>query len=310
MLSTYGKREWLTILFIGVLFVATFAYLQWWWAMGLVIIVDLALLSFFRDPHRNVPTQKHIHVSPADGTISSIHDVDHFEPFGEGAVCIRIFLSVLNVHVNRAPCHCTIASITHKPGKYLNALRPESAEENEWNTLVLVHPVRRQPVAAVRQVSGMIARTIECGVAVGDTLQRGQRFGMIKFGSTTELYLPKSAEPEVLVRKHQKVKGATTILARVSSQTKAPNTAAIGSIEKAGDDEADSRDNAEPTDAPTGMPSAEAGRDSRIIDLPPSSQDVELSQRNSDSTVTDAIVPPTDNEPSPTDQSAGSHANR
>lgn len=304
MLSTYGKREWLTILLIGVLCVATFAYLQWWWLLATAAVVDLALLSFFRDPHRNVPTQKHIHVSPADGTISSIHELDHFEPFGEGAVCIRIFLSVFNVHVNRAPCHCSVASITHKPGKYLNALKPESAEENESNTLVLIHPVRRTPIAAVRQVSGMIARTIECGVIVGDTLQRGQRFGMIKLGSTTELYLPKSAEPEVLVKLHQKVKGGATMLARVSANAKSTAaTAAAAHVTE--DDASPAPADGEPGEA-TGMPASEASRDSRIIDLPPGSENVELSQRNSDSTVTDAIVPPPEDDAPATSPSPAS----
>jgi phosphatidylserine decarboxylase len=307
MLSTYGKREWLTILLIGVLCVATFAYLQWWWLLATAVVVDLALLSFFRDPHRNVPTQKHIHVSPADGTISSIHELDHFEPFGEGAVCIRIFLSVFNVHVNRAPCHCSVASITHKPGKYLNALKPESAEENESNTLVLIHPVRRTPIAAVRQVSGMIARTIECGVVVGDTLQRGQRFGMIKLGSTTELYLPKSAEPEVLVKLHQKVKGGATMLARVSANAK--STATTANAAHVGDHDASPAPvEGEPNES-TGMPSSEAGRDSRIIDLTPGSEDVEPSERNSDSTVTDAIVPPPEDD-TPTTSSSPASSSR
>jgi len=217
MLTRYGQREWSIILVLGAAAFAAAIYFHWWIIAVLVVLGALAMLSFFRDPERTVPVLKGVMVSPADGRISSIHEVASYEPFGgEPATCVRIFLSVADVHVNRSPCHGEVQSITHKSGLYLNALNPKSAEVNESNLLVLIHPIRRHPVAAVRQVSGLIARRIVCAARVGDTLQRGQRFGMIKFGSTTELYIPKAFKPEVVVRQGQYVYGAKTVLVKIT----------------------------------------------------------------------------------------------
>ncbi len=216
MLSPHGKPQYVMIVAVSIALSALAVWLGLWWFTIPIAILSLALLAFFRDPERTVPVRRNIMVAPADGRISSIHEVEHFEPFGEGATCIRIFLSVLDVHINRSPCHGQVGPIMHKPGKYLNALKPESAEENEWVTFALFHPVRKNPVAAVRQVSGMIARTIVCAASEGQILQRGERFGMIKFGSTTELYVPKSFQPRVLVEKGAYVWGGETELMEVS----------------------------------------------------------------------------------------------
>ena len=226
MLSSYGKREWLTIIAIGVALAATMIMVEWWIAAIVVVVAVVALLTFFRDPNREIPSDRNVMVSPADGRISSIHRVDHFEPFGGPATCIRIFLSVLNVHVNRSPCHSKVTSITHKPGQHLNVLNPRSAEVNESNLIVMLHPINHQPVAAVRQVAGLIARTIACGVKPQQILQRGERMGMIKFGSTTELYLPATTDPQPKVRQGQRVYGGTTILATVAPATKETETVA------------------------------------------------------------------------------------
>lgn len=215
MISVYGKNEALTILAVAALLIVATCLVGWWWLAILIVLAAAALLSFFRDPERRVPTQRNIVVAPADGVVSSIHELDDFPPFGQPATCIRIFLSVLDVHVNRSPCHGQISVIEHKPGDHLNALNPDSAEANESNLIVLLHPIRRHPVAAVRQVAGLLARTIHCGVQEGDILQRGQRIGMIKLGSTTEVYLPADLQPRVVVQTGQKVKGALTILAHV-----------------------------------------------------------------------------------------------
>ena len=218
MLSGYGRNEWLTILAIGGLFTVTTLIIGWWPITILVIIATIAVLTFFRDPERRIPTQRGIVVSPADGRVSSIHPVEHFEPFDGPATCVRVFLSVLDVHVNRSPCHGTVQSITHKPGDHLNAMNPESAEVNESNLIVMIHPIRRHPVAAVRQVAGLLARTIVCGVKEEQVLQRGQKIGMIKLGSTTELYLPDHLQPKIAVAVGQKVQGGLTVLATVSAK--------------------------------------------------------------------------------------------
>ncbi len=215
MLSSYAKREWLTVIAIGLMLSVTFSVLGLWSVTVLAVLLTLAVLSFFRDPNRRIPTQRGAFVSPADGRVSSIHEIEHFEPFDGPAVCVRIFLSVLNVHVNRSPCHGVVASITHRPGKHLNALNPESAEVNEATLMVLAHPFQGHPIAAVRQVAGLLARTIVNAAQVEETLQRGQRFGIIKLGSTTELYLPKAHQPQVAVNVGDRVFAGTTVLANV-----------------------------------------------------------------------------------------------
>jgi phosphatidylserine decarboxylase len=218
MLSTYAKNEWITIAAAGLMLSAASLVIGLWLVAIFLLILTAALLAFFRDPERNTPSQRGAMTAPADGRVSSIHEVEHFEPFNGPATCVRIFLSVLDVHINRSPCHGQVTDLTHKPGDHKNALNPTSAETNESNLIVLVHPIRRHPLAAVRQVAGLLARTIACGVNEGDVVQRGQRIGMIKLGSTTELYLPADLKPVVAVQQGQKVYAGLTVLASVTSK--------------------------------------------------------------------------------------------
>jgi len=221
LLSKYGKYECLVIAALGLIGAGVCAWFALWWVIAIPVVLAAALLAFFRDPPRKISTEQNIMVSPADGHISSIHDVEHFEPFGEPALCVRVFLSVLDVHVNRSPCEGKVASITHTPGLKLNALNPKSAEVNEANLVVLHDPSDGHPVAAVRQVAGLIARVIVCGAKQDQVLGRGERFGLIKFGSTTELYVPKSANPEALVQLKQMVYGGSTVMVRLSPEAAA-----------------------------------------------------------------------------------------
>ena len=215
MLSGYAKREWITIIAIGVMLsIAAGACGRWLLIVPIALLV-VAVAAFFRDPHRRPPTQRGLMVSPADGKISSIHRVEHFDPFDSPAVCVRVFMSVLDVHVNRSPCHGIVASVVHKPGDHVNALNPESAEVNESTRIVLIHPTQRHPIAAVRQVAGVLARTIVCATAPDKVLQRGQRFGIVKLGSTVELYIPETSNPRVVVEQGQSVRGGLTVLAHV-----------------------------------------------------------------------------------------------
>jgi len=232
MLSPYAKKEWGVILLVGLLLGVSLTLLGWW-HVGLVIFIFAVVLTlFFRDPERNIPLQRGVIVSPADGHISSIHEVEHFEPFGEGALCIRVFLSVFDVHLNRSPCHGVVSSVKFQEGKRLSVLNPESAEVNAWNMVLLEHPVKGQPVAAVRQIAGQFARTIYCAAKPGDVLQRGQRLGIIKLGSTTEVYLPLSVSPTATVSQGQKVLAGETLVATVgaadASATPSPADADAG----------------------------------------------------------------------------------
>ena len=226
MITPFGKPHTTIIIAAGVVGLVACVALRMWIPAAVVVFLAAMLLAFFRDPHRPIPTMKGHIVAPADGRVSSVHTVEHFEPFGGPAVCIRIFLSIFDVHVNRSPMHGRVESITHKPGKHLNALRADSAEHNESVLLVLKDPMHERIVAAVRQVAGAIARRIVCAVHEGEILQRGQRYGMIKFGSTTELYLPDPDRVDVQVPQGRYVYGGRTVVAVVSPPMRPDESAA------------------------------------------------------------------------------------
>jgi len=181
----------------------------WWIGVVAVVTLWLALVSFFRNPWRRIPCglEAGTMLSPADGTISAIERVDHHEAIGGEALIIRVFLSVLNVHINRVPCDCTLKEMVYKPGKFLDARTEESARVNESNLLILDND--GEPLG-VRQVSGKIARHIICPIQIGDTFTQGQQFGMIKYGSTTELVLPRPSDVKVMVNIGDKVKAGLT----------------------------------------------------------------------------------------------------
>jgi phosphatidylserine decarboxylase len=212
-LTRHGWREML----IGSLVLAiTSAGLgHFFWPLALIVIpVFLWLFAFFRDPNRTVPVEQHAMVSPADGKISDITEIEHDELIGGPAVRVGIFLSVFNVHINRCPCDSRVVSVTYKRGKFINAMKHNDASsQNESNTIVLAEPKGDQPIAVVKQIVGLIARRIICTAVKGDVLERGQRIGMIKFGSRTELTIAKRLNPVIKVQLGQVVRGAADIIA-------------------------------------------------------------------------------------------------
>lgn len=197
------------------LFALTITAAWFYWPLAIVPAVLLGfVVYFFRDPVRQIPTEPGCLVSPADGTVSEVAQVE-YDPFLEGpAIRISIFLSILNVHVNRAPAKARVVALRYSPGQFLNAMKAESALHNENMWIALEekeYPYRR---LVVRQVAGLIARRIVCALAPGEIVERGERFGMIKFGSRTELIMPAEADLVVLAKKGDKVKGGSTVLAR------------------------------------------------------------------------------------------------
>jgi phosphatidylserine decarboxylase len=166
------------------------------------------VLFFFRDPTRPIPNIPGAVVSPADGKVVRIRTNMDPEAGPVGGPCITIFLSVLNVHINRAPFAGKVEAIRYKPGEFLNALDDESNDRNECNW---VHMQSGRYQMTVRQIAGLIARRIVCRVHEGQELKRGQRIGLIRFGSRTELYLPPEARLQVEVG--QTVQGGRSILA-------------------------------------------------------------------------------------------------
>lgn len=205
------------------LLVAAVMTTAWWLACVAVPLAALALfvVAFFRDPVRTIPEQPGIIVAPADGTVDDIEELDDCEFLDGPAVKIGIFLSVFNVHVNRVPETSRVIELRYFPGKFGNAMSPRTARENEQLSIALEaeQPYRRM---LVKQIAGAIARRIVCEVRPGEVLSRGQKFGMIKFGSRTELYLPKEGQLCVQVKMNQSVRGGSTILARYTDAESTP----------------------------------------------------------------------------------------
>jgi len=177
-------------------------------------LLFLFLLSFFRDPERIPPGGAEVAVAPADGVLVDIGEVEEPYFFGGKALRLGIYLSVFNVHVNRAPLDGKVTFRHYKPGKYLDVRDPSCEKENEAN---LIGFEGERGNFAVRQVAGLIARTIVCPVSLDDTVTRGDRMGMIKFGSRTELLLPVDADVTIEAKVGDVVKGASTILLRYNS---------------------------------------------------------------------------------------------
>jgi len=190
------------------------AFTRWWPAAILTGVPFVLVVYFFRDPRRRPPTDESILVSPADGVISEITRLEHDPFLGGSAVRIGIFLSIFNVHINRVPSRSRVLSLRYAPGKFLNALRPESAVQNEsmWVGLEELSAARRRMI--VRQITGQFARRIVCALRPGDELERGDQFGMIKLGSRTELILPDEPGLRVLVKLGEKVQAGSSAMAR------------------------------------------------------------------------------------------------
>lgn len=178
--------------------------------LPILVLVWVGTLAFFRHPYRQVSGDETALLAPADGRVIAVEQVEGTGPFHGKVYRIDIFLSIFDVHVNRAPCSGSVESVRHRPGRFLNALKPEASVRNESNEVLLRTPAG-VPVL-VRQVAGAIARRIVCDCIPGDRLERGEPFGMIKFGSRTELYLPVDALVKVSVNTGQRVRAGSTVI--------------------------------------------------------------------------------------------------
>lgn len=194
-----------------------------WLTHSLILVLIPVLLAcfflwFFRDPERTIPTAPGLVVSPADGKVT---DVSSTQLNGVPCTRISIFLNVFDVHVNRSPISGVIRSAVYKKGQFGNAMSAESADDNEQNVVTLEGD---GIIVVFKQIAGLLARRIVFNHKPGEKLARGQRVGLIKFGSRTDVIFPQPAE--ISVKLGDRVKGGSSILARASVRPKTPVTAA------------------------------------------------------------------------------------
>lgn len=225
-IATYGRRDCfiaasLCFALAGVLAVLPIALHMP--QLALLALVPLGLgafwVSFYRDFERDIPAGPNLVVSPADGTVTDVVEVEEREYLGGRAQRVGIFLSPLNVHVNRAPVAGTVEKVLRREGKMLKAYDPRAIEENESTLLGL--KTEDGLKLAVRQVTGALARRIVCAAAPGQRLGRGERYGMIKLGSRTELLVPVDARFQCRVKVGDKVRGGVTILGELPVRVEA-----------------------------------------------------------------------------------------
>ena len=175
-----------------------------------MVAVTVFVAYFFRDPERRTPEGEGLFVSPADGKVILIKDVFENDYLKSDTKEISIFMSPLNVHVNRAPCSGVVRSVKYSPGKYMAAYKDDAPIENE--NIVMVLACQENSIL-VRQVAGFVARRTVCRVKPGDTLRRGERYGMIKFGSRLDVYMPTNTE--IKVAQGEKVRAGETVIGKI-----------------------------------------------------------------------------------------------
>ena len=209
-------------IFAGVTFLAALTGVAWlfWPMMGLT----LWSIYFFRDPPRGVPQQDDLLIAPADGLVQMVTDAAPPAELGLGdspLTRVSIFLSVFDVHINRSPCAGTVEVVAYRPGKFLNAAAEKASEDNERMAIALRRTDGR--LIGCVQIAGWVARRIVCRIKAGQTIAAGERFGHIRFGSRTDLYLPPGAR--LLVAPGQRMIGGETVIAELDPAIATPRAA-------------------------------------------------------------------------------------
>ncbi len=180
----------------------------WVLAIGIVfVLLGLFVFSFFRDPDRSIPTERGLIVAPADGRVVVVKEESQR---GRAGKRISIFLAIWNVHVNRAPASGTITQLNYKPGKFLAAWDDNASLQNEQNVFT---QATEHGEIVYKQIAGLIARRVVAWKKAGDVVARGERIGLVRFGSRVDLWLPQEAE--ILVKVGENVKGGSSVLARM-----------------------------------------------------------------------------------------------
>ncbi len=210
MMKNYGipvaSEGWPFIIPLAVITALLFLF-GWKNTAAVALVLSLFVLFFFRDPDRTVPEGKNVVVSPADGKVILIKDIYEPSYLKQEVKQISIFLSVFNVHVNRSPVGGTVETVNYNPGKFLAAWDDKASLDNEQTAMIIAAGNQK---VLVKQIAGLIARRIVCYAKAGDPIRTGERYGLIRFGSRVDLFLPKNAE--IRVKVGDRVKGARDII--------------------------------------------------------------------------------------------------
>ena len=225
-LTPYGRREIALATALGILLCSLVALAAWgasWWllvAAAAPLAAWLSVLWFFRDPDRQAPAGDGLFVSPADGRVADITPVGPDSPLGRDGMRIGIFMDIFSVHVNRSPEAGRVEKIEHHDGVFLDARHPDAPQRNESATIYVTGARGgREFPFVVRQIAGFIARRIVTDLAPAQRLARGQRMGMIKFGSRLELFVPRELAGGVRVRVGDRVRAGLTVLIAAAKET-------------------------------------------------------------------------------------------
>lgn len=204
-----GLKFYVPVLILGLLLIVALRPYGYAWVGVPVLLLGIGMMLFFRDFPREITAAPHEIVSPADGTVVAIEDLSETPHYKGSCRRVSIFLSVFSAHVNRAPYTGMVTAVKYAPGRFIDARKPESGIVNESNAVWME---TANGSMTVRQISGAVARRIVCPVKPGTELAKGEKFGMIRFGSRTELYLPPGTE--VAVTNGDKVFAGSSIIAR------------------------------------------------------------------------------------------------
>ena len=201
-------KEGLKFIVPSAVLAAAFWALAWWPAAVIFLVLTAAFAFFFRDPRRTPPAGDKLLVSPADGKVLAVDSLPSHPEFAGPVNRITIFLSLLDVHLVRSPLSATVGRVDYTPGKFLPAYKPEAGTANESNTLILNRGTTR---LVMKQIVGVAARRIKCFVREGQAVARGEKVGLMYFGSRVELTLPRNIALKVSL--NQKVKAGLSVIA-------------------------------------------------------------------------------------------------
>jgi phosphatidylserine decarboxylase len=203
----FAREGYPFILIFAVITLVTVFFVRPSWVAALPLVLTLFMLFFFRDPDRVIIEGRDLFYSPADGRIVLIRETTEDELLNDKALEISIFMSAFDVHINRAPCNGVVREVRHYPGRFMAAFKEEASKANEHITMLLETDSGK---VVVRQVAGLLARRAVCRVKPGDLLKQGERYGLIKFSSRVDLFLPLSTQ--IKVKLNDKVKAGETVL--------------------------------------------------------------------------------------------------